>query len=294
MSEGLRKTTVRGASWTGLAQAAGYVVTLGSLGLATRYLETSAFGVEAAVLTVIGMGTILADLGTGRALVQRPDLRDAHLVAAFWIGLFSSSILALLVWQTAGFWERLFAVSGMAAVLPVFASGLVFTGLGVAPRAHMERVLRFGHLATIDVVGSFLAGVILVVFSARGMGLWSLAWAYAVRCGVQGMGPWLFCPVVPWNSFGFREVKDLVGFGGKWAGSHLVGFAQQNLDYFLVGRFLGSEALGYYWLAYRLIAFPQTRLMQVVSKVTFPAFSAIQADLPRMRRAYLDTVTYVA
>ena len=71
-------------------------------------------------------------------------------------------------------------------------------------------------------------------------------------------------------------------------------YGQQNLDYLVLARFLGSTSLGYYTLAYRLIAFPQVRISQVVSRVTFSAFAAIQADLPRLRAAYFQTVSAIA
>ena len=71
MKGGLRLATVRGISWTGLAQGAGYLVTVGTLGLAARYLRPRDFGAEAAVAAVVGVWVIAADLGLGRALVQR-------------------------------------------------------------------------------------------------------------------------------------------------------------------------------------------------------------------------------
>ena len=151
-----------------------------------------------------------------------------------------------------------------------------------------------GQLAILDVCAAFSSGITMVSLALWGYEVWSLVWAFVVRHAILGLGPWIFCPFNPVRSFNAVDVRVLFGFGGKWTGSRLVGYVQQNLDYLLIGRFLGIEALGYYGLAYRLIAFPQTRVVQAVAKVTFPAFSALQDDVDRLGRAYLSTVKYVA
>ncbi|MDP6776796.1 MAG: lipopolysaccharide biosynthesis protein [Candidatus Latescibacteria bacterium] len=296
MSTGLRAAMVRGVSWTGLAQVFGYAASLVAIGASARYLEARAFGIEAAAAVVVGVWTIAADLGLGRALVQRRDVVASHLTGAFWVGLAGSLLCAALLWGTARFWSGLFFgdPGQMAAVLPTMGLGLVFAGFGAVPRAQMERAYRFGALAWVSLCATVCWGVTLVVLAIAGEGVWSLIWGYVARCAVLGLGPWVLNPVWVFTRFGPRDVGPLLGFGSKWVGSHLVGYFQQNLDYFLIGRFLGSGALGYYALAYRVIALPQTRLTQVISRVTFPAFSSLQNDLPRLGRAYLSTVRFVS
>ena len=293
----LRRTTVRGLSWTGLAQGAGYLIQVGALGLVVRHLSepSRAFGTEVAAATIVGLGILASEMGLGRALIQKRDAREAHLAAAFWMGLFISCSLTALLYLTARFWGGLFFDGPqVSAVLPTMASVLVFAGIGTVPRARMERTFRFGQLAILDVCAAFASGITMASLSLSGFEVWSLVWAFVVRHAVLGLGPWFFCPINPVCAFNAADARVLLGFGGKWTGSRLVGYVQQNLDYLLIGRFLGIEALGYYGLAYRLIAFPQTRVVQAVAKVTFPAFSALQDDVARLGRAYLSTVKYVA
>lgn len=293
----LRRATVRGFSWTGLAQGAGYLVHVGALGLVVRHLSepSRAFGTEVAAATIAGVGVLASEMGLGRALIQKRDAHGAHLAAAFWMGLIVSCPLAVLLVLTARFWGGFFFDDPqVSAVLPAMAPVLVFAAVGTVPRARMERAFRFGQLAVLDVCAAIASGVTMALLALRGFEVWSLVWAFVVRHAILGLGPWVFCPVNPARSFKPSDARVLLEFGGKWTGSRLVGYVQQNLDYLLIGRFLGIEALGYYGLAYRLIAFPQTRVAQAVAKVTFPAFSALQDDVARLGRAYLSTVKYVA
>ena len=294
MSGDLRASTVRGLSWTGAAQVFGYLIQIGALGIAARNLHARAFGAEIAAATVVGIGTIAADLGLGRALVQRRDLNPGHLAAAFWLALGSATILAGLLSYSSEMWGQIFQNPSVTEILPTMALGLAFTAIGSVPRAQLERSFRFERLALADLLSAIGGSATIVLMVSSGQGLWGLVWGFVVRSGIGGAIPWLVAPFPATFRFKLREGRELLDFGWKWVGSRLLGYGQQNLDYLMIGRYLGDEALGYYTLAYRLIAFPQIRLVQVVSRVTFPAFSALQADFKRLRSAYRSTTTYIA
>jgi len=53
----------------------------------------------------------------------------------------------------------------------------------------------------------------------------------------------------------------------------LLGFFQSNLDYLLVGRYLGSVALGLYTLAFRLPDLLILQFSRVLGEVVFPIFT---------------------
>ena len=67
-----------------------------------------------------------------------------------------------------------------------------------------------------------------------------------------------------------------------------------NADYLLVGRLLGSAALGFYGMAWDLLRFVPDRLYRVAGRVTFPAFCQLQDDHEALARAYLDFFDYMA
>src|SRR5208283_3750322 len=67
-----------------------------------------------------------------------------------------------------------------------------------------------------------------------------------------------------------------------------------NADFLLVGRFLGSNALGFYGMAWDLLRFVPDRLFRVAGRVTFPAFSRVQDDNAQMARAFSDFTGYIA
>jgi O-antigen/teichoic acid export membrane protein len=91
-----------------------------------------------------------------------------------------------------------------------------------------------------------------------------------------------------------EKFQDLLAFG-KWLfGSGILVFLITQGDDILVGKMLGVTALGFYQMAYLLSNLPATEITHVISQVTFPAYSKLQEDLPRLREAYLKVLQLTA
>ncbi len=52
--------------------------------------------------------------------------------------------------------------------------------------------------------------------------------------------------------------------------------------------------LGFYQMAYRISNMPATEITHVISQVTFPAYSKLQDNVPKLREAYLKTLQLTA
>ena len=76
-----------------------------------------------------------------------------------------------------------------------------------------------------------------------------------------------------------------------------LGFLGSYLDNIVVGRALGTAALGVYGAAFRWGRLPAFALSMVVSPVAFPSYVTVRDDAARFRRAYvrlLRTITTLA
>jgi O-antigen/teichoic acid export membrane protein len=81
----LRRRVALGAAWNGSSTIYGLVLqTLGTVVLA-RVIEPSSFDICAIAWVFYAYGAILANLGLGTALIQRPKLTARHLATAFWL-----------------------------------------------------------------------------------------------------------------------------------------------------------------------------------------------------------------
>jgi O-antigen/teichoic acid export membrane protein len=74
-----------------------------------------------------------------------------------------------------------------------------------------------------------------------------------------------------------------------WTSGIIISFSS-NADYFLIGRILGSSALGFYTIAWDLLRFIPDRLYVVVGRVSLPLFAQLQDNNAELRRRYCDLV----
>src|ERR1019366_2831490 len=89
-------------------------------------------------------------------------------------------------------------------------------------------------------------------------------------------------------------VRDFGRFTTTVWGARAIYTCSANADFLLVGRFLGSDALGFYGMAWDLLRFVPDRLFRVAGRVTFPAFSRVQDDNPQMAHAFSEFTAYIA
>jgi PST family polysaccharide transporter len=67
-----------------------------------------------------------------------------------------------------------------------------------------------------------------------------------------------------------------------------------NVDYLVIGRFLGAEALGIYTVAFRIPELVILQLCVVVARVVFPVYTRVRDDPEALRNGFLTTMRYVA
>jgi len=101
-------------------------------------------------------------------------------------------------------------------------------------------------------------------------------------------------PYRPGFSFNPDYARSLFRFG-KWVfGSGILVYLLTQGDDAFVGKFLGVTALGFYRIAYRFSNLPATHITHVISRVTFPMYSKLQDDIPKLREAYLKVLQITA
>jgi len=101
-------------------------------------------------------------------------------------------------------------------------------------------------------------------------------------------------PYRPRINFSPEKVKELFVFG-KWIlSSNILAFLLTHGDDIFVGKYLGASSLGFYQMAYRISNMPATEITHVISQVTFPAYSKLQNNLPKLRAAYLKVLQLTA
>ena len=136
--------------------------------------------------------------------------------------------------------------------------------------------------------------VVGITMALQGYSYWSLVWALLASTMVGAVAICIATRHMPPLVPSFGGIKDLYRFGIGSTGVGLFSYIAQQADYFVVGRWLSSEALGLYTRAFTLVHVPLGMVASVLSPVLFPSFAHVQHDPARVRDILARTVSTIA
>jgi O-antigen/teichoic acid export membrane protein len=259
-----------------------------------RALSPEDFGVFRILLVVSVFAALSNDAGLTDAIVQRKELTPAHEATAWWLGMLAATASALILYLAAPAIAAAMDAPKLAGNARLLCLPILFDATAVVPAARLRRALNFTALALADIAAEigFLATALVVLW--RGMPAWALPGGLAARYAVHAIAIWIANPVFPRGLPRRQAAHDFADFSVAAWGSRVVYVLSSNADYLLVGRLLGSSALGFYSMSWDVLRFVPDRLHRVAGRVTFPAFCMLQDDRETLARAYLDFFDYMA
>ncbi|RME85142.1 MAG: colanic acid exporter, partial [Caldilineae bacterium] len=267
-------------------------VQLLTMAILARLLRPEDFGLVGMVVVVVNLAQILTELGMGEALIQRDDMDEAHMSTAFWSTVVMGLAVFLLLNALAGAIAGFYAQPALRPIVRVVALLFLISPWGAVHRALLRRDLKLRKLTMVEASASVVSAVVAILMAWAGFGVWSLvgrnlALGLATVVGLWWVMRWR--PRLQWRRDRFRQ---LFGFSANVLGARFVGYLNTNLDYLIIGKFIGAAELGIYTMAFTLARMPRRYLADIVNAVAFPAFS--RAGRERVGRAYLKTVSRTA
>lgn len=248
------------------------------------------FGVASLALSTLRSFT---NTGFGTALIQKSDEIEEYLPTAWTTGLLRNLSLAIIMVLVAPGVGEFFGEPKAVLLVRVLATKMVLDGFKNVAIIYFKKELEFHKKFLYQFVGTFTNISVAVPLAFALRSAWPLIYGSLAMSAVQLVLSYWLHPYRPSFAINMKQVRELFDYG-KWvfAGSLLTFIATQGDDIFL-GRFLGASALGIYQYAYRLANSVATEITNTVSQVTFPAYSKLQNNLPRLKRAFIDTVSFV-
>jgi len=283
----LTAQVVRGAGWNVAGSVAQKALTLGAAIVVARLLTPADYAIAGLAMSVMGIFMTLTAQGFAQALIQQRELTSLACHSVFWAMTVAGLALSGLVIASAPWIARLYSQPALVSAMSVLALTLIVTMIGAVPNALLQRAMRFREVNVIGIIGGVLSAILGIGAAWLGYGYWALI--------IPGIGATLFVAVRgfwlsgyrPARVFRWNALRDLSPFGLSMLGSNLVQYFGDNGDYLIMGRFWLPADFGQYYFAFERSRQPFNLVIGQLSSVFFPAFSRIQADPERMRRAFL-------
>lgn len=290
----LKQKAVRGGAFTFASQWTRFVLRIASMAILSRLLEKDDFGLVAMVTAFTGFASLFADAGLTQAAMRAKTLSREQASSLFWINLSVAFGVAVLVVACSPAIAWFYGREQLVAIACVASVSLVAGALGAQHVALLQRELRFGRLAMVEMIANLSAVTIAVVAASLGAGYWALVAQVIATSAITSIGAWLatgWRPLLPGIAPGTRE---LLSTGSHLSGTEVLNYVGVNADSVILGKFSGEGPLGEYSRAQGLLLMPLTQIIAPFTKVAVPLLSRVQDQPERFARAYYRMCALVA
>lgn len=291
-SSGLSKTALKAVIWAYSAKYSGKLLVLLSTIILARLLSREEFGVAAYALTFISLLEVLEFFGLGSALIYFPR-DDQASSTAFWLGLSANLGLCALAWFSAPLVADFFHDPAVVPLTRVLAFSFPLSALGAIHSILLRKELSFQKKFIPDLSKSFGKGLVSIVAAALGYGYWSLVIGQIASECFQVIAFWAVMPWRPRFRFVSRLLRPMLAYGSKIVVVDLLNVAIRQVDYLLVGHFLGAAPLGVYTVAFRIPDLLILQLCSILGTVLFPVYVRLNRDPASLRTGFLSTLRHV-
>ena len=137
-------------------------------------------------------------------------------------------------------------------------------------------------------------GCIGVFLAVAKCGVWALVWQSLAITLTTVIVMWFTSSWRPSLRFSISKLREIFHYSANLLGFNILNYWTRNFDNLLIGKFIGSFALGIYAKAYQLMLLPLTQVSYVISRVMFPVLSGIQHDKARVKKIYLKSIQGIA
>ena len=282
-----------GTIWQGAGLIFSNIASFATKLILARLLVPEYFGLVGMAVVFTGLIKMIERLGIESALVQRPDdeLTDVDLytghLGAILVGIgFYFAVVLPGAPAVAWFYEQ----PELTAIVIVLAIPVLIEPFATFTKVSLKRRLQFKELAKIEIFATFSGAIVAITMAFMGAGVWALVAQWVVFSTLETVSLRLLYASPPKAEFSLSALRRLLVFGGYITGQRIFTFISKQADYLIVGKLVGAASLGAYTIAFLLTDAIRSKLMAVMSRVLFPAYSRIQHDLEKLNQYYLGSI----
>lgn len=267
----------------GVGRGVALVIQLAATAVLMNQLGPEVFGLVGMTMALIALLTTVSDSGFGTSLVSDQALSGRRSGSAVVLSIGLSVVLAVVGLALTPLVVWFYSEPRLQTIWIVMALTIALSPLPAVPQALAQRAHRFALLAWLPVVVTVVSSLAAIVVAAFRQDYWPLLVRTALGSLVATSLIWV--AIRPHLERPTREdFREIIGFSRGLIGFDLLNAVNRNADHVIVGRFIGSGALGLYQLAYRLLTLPLAELGRIARTIAYPRLSAYAPDWERVAR----------
>jgi O-antigen/teichoic acid export membrane protein len=237
-------------------------------------LGPRAFGLVSIVMVFVGFCETVLCEAAAESLISIRRIDDGHFNAMNTANVLIALVCGVIVFAGAPAYAQLFHEPQLIPILRWMAILPALSALAAVPTAATKRDLQFQPLALRSILSVFAGGIVGLVLTLTGAGVWALVWQAIITRLVAAVVLWWVVPLPLRFGFSGEKLRDLVTFALPTAVSRTMTWVTGQLPRLLLGLYWGPTQLGLFSLA--------ARLTDVILEITVvPRYAVARVELRR-------------
>jgi PST family polysaccharide transporter len=289
---------IRNIGWLGGAELANRIFRLGTTVVLARTLTSYDYGLVAVVLTtneIASVFTLRAGIGAKLIQASKEDV-DVLCDTAYWMNWILSILLLIL--QCGIAFPIAWFYGDSRVILPICTISITYL---ILPIYSVQGTLIFRenrlHIAALcNLFQSLFGNVLTVAFALMGMGMWAIVIPIILTTPIWAIINLRNHKWRPRKPFTLYRWQEIANFSFNVLGVEVLNKLRANLDYLIIGRFLGLDVLGIYYFAFNAGIGISLNVINSLIWSLYPHLCEVRANVKELRKRYtssLKTIAYI-
>jgi lipopolysaccharide exporter len=294
----LAKRVRSGFSWNVSSSLIEQLISFARSVILARLLVPEDFGLYGMALTIVAALKALTMIGLNQTIVAtRFETRDelkAHLDTVWSAGLIRSLVITLLVAASAFPISRFYGQAQLKVIIPILGLTSLVQGFQNIGLVILRKEISFARIFWYELatnVGGIAATVALALFMRN---VWALVLGLLLTTALGTVLSYIFHSYRPRLAFERIALRRVLTVGKFTLVVAVASYVTNMADNVMVGRLLGTSALGNYSLAFNIASAPISVLVFSLSAVLFPAYAEITVQHPQRLELAITKVFSIA
>lgn len=292
----VRKTIINGAMWTTIGTIVVALSQILRLSILARYLDKADFGIIAIISFVLGLTQVFGDLGFSVAIIHKKNVNNNEFNSVFWVQIILYLLLYIVLSLSSPLVAEFYNEPIILALMPIALFDIVFWGVGKLYDTLLQKELRFKLIAIRNIISSILSLIVAVALAQLNYGIYSLIFSTLFYSAFNNI--WNFVAGQKDQKIKFHlsfpEVKPFFLIGIYKTGAQILDYFAGKLDILIIGKIIGTEALGVYSLAKEIVLKVIAIIQIIIAKVALPLFAKFQSDINYLKQLYSNLISLVS
>ena len=258
-----------------------------------RHIKSEEFGVLAIASVMINFITTLSLNGVGEYIIYYQGKNEKEIInSAFWLNNLISIFLVVLVIILAPYWATFYNNRDIEPIVYLLLVNFLATMMSTIPLATFRKELNYKIMVIWQTVAITLISFGNLAMAFMGFGIYSLILPAVIIKPILAViliKKSNFRPSLKIKTSYWKEIFDYTKF---ITGTYILSKIVKNSDRLIIGKILGLDLLGVYFLSVNLAGYVSRFALPVISNITMPLFSTLNESL-KCHKAYLKIINMI-